>query len=479
MPLIDGKFTELCLPEKHARTLFDDSKDWMVRVLYGGRDGAKDWSATGVLIEKAIRTKIRVLFTREYQISIKASWHQLIVDQIARLGYSEYFTINKTEIISHTGSNFIFHGLNDLSSGNIKSSEGIDYAVIGEAENLTQKSYNDLVFTLRKKGSEVWVIFNPQYEDDFAYDYFVTNTPDHCISTLVNGFALADDGETVIRADNPFTSERDIAKAQHLFYTDRRAFDNQCLGIPIGGGGRVFPQYRNDIHLIEFNYDMLSECDLYMSIDPHYKYYPAIGWHAVTPTDVVVTYNEWPKFEDTGMWYDIAREKVTFDMDMGELARIILTEDMTLQHGGKIRARTGDPRFFKSETTFRSELQRHGVTGWIDAPFEKIETQRNNIKSMMSYNTKLPLIGHNRPTWYVSKTCRNINRAFLHHTWHEKKERDKETEDNKDFIDQARYFMSIVNGKPRFKGSCEEKKTPRPISPIAHAMSKIPKNELR
>jgi hypothetical protein len=454
MPLVNGKFTELVIPEKHGKLLYDKSHDWLVRVLYGGRDGAKDWSATACIIEQAIRRKIRVLFTREYQISIKASWHQLISDQIERLGYKDYFDIYKTEIASHIGSQFIFHGLNDLSSVNIKSTEGIDYAIIGEAENLTEKSYHDLEFTIRKDNAEIWIIFNPQYEDDFAYDYFITNTPDYCIASLVNGFALDKDGETVILSDNPFVGKRELQKAQHLFYSDRRAFDNQCLGLPIGGGGRVYPQYRRDVHFIDFDYSMLPECDLYMSIDPHYKYYPAIGWHAVTPTGVMVTYNEWPKFEDLGMWYDIAREKVTFDLSIEELANTILSEDLTLQYGGEIISRTGDPRFFKSEPSFRAELQKCGVTNWIDAPFERIETQRNNIKSAMNYNTKIPLIGHNRPTWYVSNRCKNINRAYLHHQWDEKK--DKETETNKDFIDQDRYFMAIHNGVPKFKDRSPE-----------------------
>lgn len=472
MPLINGEFTDLVLPEKHGRLLFDKSKDWLVRVLYGGRDGGKDWSATGKLIEESVRRKIRVLFTREYQVNIKSSWHQLIKDQIERLGYSDYFTVYQNEIVSHKGSVFLFYGLNDLSSGNIKSTEGLDYAVIGEAENLTQQSYNDLEFTVRKDGAEIWVIFNPQFEDDFVYDYFITNTPDYCITAFVNGFAL--DGETVIRADNPYVGKRELQKAQHLFYTDRQAFENQCLGLPKGGGGRVYPQYRRDVHFIDFDYSMLPECDLYMSIDPHYKYYPAIGWHAITPTDVMVTYNEWPKFEDTGMWYDLAREKITFDMSLEELARIILTEDMTLQHGGKVISRTGDPRYFKSEPSFRAELQRHGVLNWVDAPFELIETQRNNIKSAMSYNPKIPLIGHNRPIWYVSNKCRNINRAYLHHSWNEKK--DKETEDCKDFIDQDRYFMSIHNGSPRYIERNE--KQSRPVSPIEHHKKNIPQNRL-
>lgn len=477
MPLVNDQFTDLIIPKKHERVLCDRSRNWRYRVIYGGRNGGKDWTVTGLIIERAIRENIRVLFTREHIKNIAASWHQLLKDQIDRLGYSEYFTLYRDKIESNTGSVFRFDGLNDISSGDVKSTEGLDLAVIGEAENLTQQSFNDLKRTVRKPGSEIWIIFNTKYEDDFVYDYFITETPENCITGFVNGFALACDGETVIRADNPFVSDESLAEAQHDFYYDRSEFDNQCLGLTKGGGGRVYSQYKRDVHFIEFDYRMLSECDLYMSIDPHYKYYPAIGWHAVTPTDCVVTYNEWPKFEDLGMWYDLARDKITFNMSMEELANVILAEDMTLQYGGRIISRTGDPRFFSSEPSFKAELQKHGVGNWIDSPFETIATQRNNIKSLMNYNTKIPLIGHNRPTWYVSDKCRNINRAYLHHQWNEKK--DAEKEDHKDFIDQDRYFMASIFGKPRFKERIQERYASVPIlPPHSHNISDITKRHL-
>lgn len=467
MPLVDGKFKDVVLPKKHASVLYNKDKNWRTRVLYGGRNGAKDWSVTSVIIERCVRKKTRVLFTREFQKNLNSSWIQLLSDQIDRLGYTDYFTVYKDRIVGYNGSNMIFFGLNDLNSKDVKSTEGIDIAVCGEAEDLQQKSYNDLKFTVRKDGSEIWIVFNTKYEDDFVYDYFVTNTPDDCIVGEVEGFALAEDGETVIPCDNPFITDGQIKEAQQLFYYDRAEFDNQCLGLPKSGGGRVYSNYRRDVHCIDFDYSMLSECDLYMSIDPHYKYYPAIGWHAVTPTDCVITYNEWPKFEDLGMWYDLARDKITFDMSLEELANIILCEDLTLQYGGRIVSRTGDPRFLAQESSYVPNLIKHGVKNWVDSPFESIATQRNNIKSMFNYNPKIPLIGHNRPTWYVSKKCRNINRAYMHHHWNDTK--DKEDESNKDFIDQDRYFMATMNGKPRFiDRSTQDKK--QPIKPLKAAM---------
>lgn len=477
MPLVDGNFISLKLPRKHGSLLYDTSRKWRTRVMYGGRNGAKDWSITASIIELCVHQCKRILFTRELQKSLSSSWIQLVSDQIKRLGYSEYFTVLRDKVEGINGSLMLFFGLNDLNSKDVKSTEGIDIAVIGEAEDLTLQSYNDLKFTVRNEGSEIWIAFNTAYEDDFVYQYFVTETPDDCIVQNVNGFSLMSDGCTVTHADNPFISDVQLKEAQQLFYYDRAEFDNQCLGLPKGGGGRVYSIYRRDIHLIEFDYSMLPECNLYMSIDPHYKYYPAIGWHAVTPTSCVVTYNEWPKFEDLGMWYDLARDKVTFDMSIEELAHIILAEDMTLQYGGKILSRTGDPRFFAQENTYTAELTKHGVTGWVESPFENIATQRNNIKSMMNYNPKIPLIGHNRPTWYVSNRCKNINRAYLHHSWNDKK--DKETEDNKDFIDQDRYFMATHNGKPVYHTPESSKHSTPIVSPYFYSTRNMHSRSLR
>jgi phage terminase large subunit len=449
MPLVNGVVTPLSIPRKHYDVLTDKKPGVRFRALYGGRNGAKDHSFARFLVEMTVRTSKRVLFTREVQKSLEASSKQLLEDIIVELGYSEYFDVFKSDIKSKVnGSKFLFSGLNDIVAGDLKSTEGIDIAVVGEAENLTKKSFDTLNFTIREPGSEIWIAFNPRFEDDFVYKFCVEDPPENMVSCLVNGFAVASDGKTVIKADNPFVDETQIVEAQRLFNTDPDGFKNQCLGQPIGQGGRVYPMYKPDVHEIDFDLTMLPKCNLYMAIDPHRKYYPAITWYAVTPTNLVIVYNEYPKYDDLGVWYDEGRNTKPFELTPKQLANVILANDLNTQYGGFIRARVGDPHFFAEFPDFTRGLMEHEVTGWIDAPFEQIEQQRDRLKSMMIYNPALPLTAINFPDWLVHRGCKNKSRAYRRHSWDEK--RDKESETHKDFIDNDRYFLSIFNGKPVF-----------------------------
>jgi len=88
MPLVNGEFLPGKYPSaKHARVLFDSSKKWRYRVLYGGRNGYKDWSFAQAAIERAIRQPTRILFTREDQLTIAVSAQKLLSDTIKLLGY--------------------------------------------------------------------------------------------------------------------------------------------------------------------------------------------------------------------------------------------------------------------------------------------------------------------------------------------------------------------------------------------------------
>jgi hypothetical protein len=446
MPLVNGKISPLELPRKHTRVLFDVSKKWRIRAMHGGRNGGKDWAFASALIERAVRAKTRVLCTREIQNTIQDSIKTLLEDTINRLGYAAYFVVTKNEIVGSNGSNFIFRGLRDLNADNIKSLEGVDICMLGEAQNLTKKSWNILSPTIRKPDSEIWIQFNDQFDDDFVYDLCVVNPPEDMIVEHVNWTDLP----------QKWVSGEIAAQAERMQREDPDLYRNIWLGEPLGGGGRVFPQYTSDIHEIDFDLNVLPLCNLYMSIDPHRKYFPAIKWYAVTPTSATVLYNEWPRYEEFGMWYDEARHSKTFDLTLKELANRILANDLTQQYGGKILARTGDPHFFAEAPDFVRTLIEHGVGGWVEAPFERIETQRENLKSLMGFNPALPMAGPNMPEWYVDKRCRNSCRAYKRHCYDEK--HDKEGEENKDFIDADRYFLSIVDGRPVYQ------EPPKPIT---------------
>ena len=150
------------------------------KIMYGGRGGGKSHTVATKLVFLALQQKIRVLCAREYQVSIADSVHKLLCDKIADYGLYPYYTITKTGIFSASGSEFIFKGLHHNVT-EIKSLEGIDIAWIEEAHSVSRESWELLIPTIRKEGSEIWLTFNPMKPDDETYKRFVLNPPDGAI----------------------------------------------------------------------------------------------------------------------------------------------------------------------------------------------------------------------------------------------------------------------------------------------------------
>lgn len=155
------------------------------KVFHGGRGGAKSWAiARALLIRGVNEPGLRVLCTREVQSSMKESVHQLLKDQIASLGLSGHYRILEGEIRGPGGTLFIFKGLSDPEA--LKSAEGVDVVWVEEARNVSKASWDKLIPTIRKDGSEVWVSFNPELETDETYKRFVLNPPKSAIVRRVN-----------------------------------------------------------------------------------------------------------------------------------------------------------------------------------------------------------------------------------------------------------------------------------------------------
>jgi len=96
------------------------------------------------------------------------------------MGLTPAFDIHNTSITCRqTGSEFIFAGLkHNIKS--LKSSEGIDVCWVEEAEAVSDDSWENLIPTIRKSGSEIWITFNPDQEGDPTYQRFVVNPPPKC-----------------------------------------------------------------------------------------------------------------------------------------------------------------------------------------------------------------------------------------------------------------------------------------------------------
>lgn len=154
------------------------------KVFYGGRGGAKSWAFARVLLLLALQKKRRILCAREFQVSIADSVHRLLCDQIYDLGLESMFTITKTQISSAIGSEFIFKGLHH-NAQEIKSLEGVDICWVEEAQSVSRDSWDLLIPTIRKQGSEIWISFNPGQPDDETWKRFVLHPPDGAVVVKV------------------------------------------------------------------------------------------------------------------------------------------------------------------------------------------------------------------------------------------------------------------------------------------------------
>jgi phage terminase large subunit len=149
---------------------------------YGGRYGLKSWNFARALLVLGANKPLRILCTREVQKSIRDSVHSLLSDQIQNLGLGGWYEVLENEIRGKTGTSFVFAGLAQHTIESIKSFEGADIVWVEEARTVSEKSWQILLPTIRKPGSEVWVTFNPELDDDPAYKRFVTNQPPGCVT---------------------------------------------------------------------------------------------------------------------------------------------------------------------------------------------------------------------------------------------------------------------------------------------------------
>ena len=201
-------------PEKLS-ILFDSAR---YKVLYGGRGGAKSWGIARALLIIGARKTTRILCAREFQTSIRDSVHKLLSDQIVSMGLTEFYEITQNSIRGINGTEFSFVGLKN-NVANIKSYEGCDICWVEEAQTTSKLSWNVLIPTIRKEGSEIWISFNPELETDETFQRFIVNTPENSIVQRINW------------SDNPWFPETLRLEKDALFVRDRESYNTVWEGV--------------------------------------------------------------------------------------------------------------------------------------------------------------------------------------------------------------------------------------------------------
>lgn len=218
--LAEGPTLNPALQDFWLRATNDNGDPVRNRVLPGGRASSKSWDAAGFAVFLACNVKLRFLCARQFQNKIEESVYSLIIHQIERFGLRHQFTILDNKIIhKRTGSVFLFYGLwRHITE--IKSLEGIDICWLEEAHALTEEQWKVLEPTIRKAGSQFWIIFNPQLTTDFAWKRFVANPPRGTIVRPIN------------YDENPFLSQTMIDLIDAAKDEDYDEYEHVYLGVP-------------------------------------------------------------------------------------------------------------------------------------------------------------------------------------------------------------------------------------------------------
>ena len=209
-------------------------KPYRYKVCYGGRGGGKSWAIGRSLLIQGAKRPLRILCAREVQNSIADSVHFLLVQQIDALGLRGFYKITQNEIRGANGTVFFYKGLRS-NIQEIKSTEGIDIAWIEEAQSVSEESWQVLIPTVRKEGSEIWISFNPREESDPTYKRFVVNTPPHSAVHKVSW------------RDNPFFPDVLKAEKDFLERTDRSMYLHVWEGEPLRISNAVIFKGRYEI----------------------------------------------------------------------------------------------------------------------------------------------------------------------------------------------------------------------------------------
>lgn len=218
--------TDIQIPAKMVPVLFEPHR---YKVFKGGRGSAKSWGVARGLLALTLSKPLRVLCTREVQKSIADSSYKLLADQIRMLGLESEFEVLKSEIRGRNGSEFIFRGLGNMTAESIKSMEGVDIVWAEEAHTISDRSWELLIPTIRKEGSEVWVTYNPDSPEDPVDRRFVQNPPPGCAVVAMNW----NDNPwfpSVLKTEKDYLYSVDPETAEHVWAgAYRRVSDAQIL----------------------------------------------------------------------------------------------------------------------------------------------------------------------------------------------------------------------------------------------------------
>ena len=194
------------------------------KLYYGGRAGGKSFAFADSLLLLGRESSLFIACVREVQNSIKDSVYKLLKDRAEFYELTDYrFYEDRVENIL-TGTRFIFKGLKDQNSQNIKSLEGVDICWIEEGQSISKASWDILNPTIRKPNSEIWISMNREAENDPIWKAVAAHPDERTLVVKVNYY------------DNPHCPEEMKYLAEKCKQENMDDYEHIWLGAPVNQG---------------------------------------------------------------------------------------------------------------------------------------------------------------------------------------------------------------------------------------------------
>jgi phage terminase large subunit len=179
--------TTIKLPPKLVPIFTPDRGAVQYRAMHGGRGSAKSFSAALMASVWGYADPLRILCTREFQVSIKESFHAELKAAISSQPWlAAHYDVGVDYIKGKNGTEFIFRGLR-RNEQSIKSLAKIDLTIVEEAEDIPEVSWLALEATVfRQPKSELWAIWNPRTDGSPVDRRFRKSPPKGALIAEIN-----------------------------------------------------------------------------------------------------------------------------------------------------------------------------------------------------------------------------------------------------------------------------------------------------
>ena len=157
----------------------------------GGRGSSKSWSVAKLMIMRMAgflegypKRPVRIASCRDFNTNLDSSVKVVVEKHINDLGLDGEFRVMNREIRHRNGSVMVFHGVT-RNPDSFLSMEDLDIFWMEQAEVLGEEMIK-IEPTIRKPGSELWFVWNPNERTSWAWKRFVENPQPGDVSVHVN-----------------------------------------------------------------------------------------------------------------------------------------------------------------------------------------------------------------------------------------------------------------------------------------------------